>query len=80
MTTVFNGRKKSFVCPTCDKDPLNSPELQKLLKALRPPKDECQGDIRTFVKSGIRQNALVGMEDLQPDLAPKRHHFPVLAL
>lgn len=36
MTSVPNGRKQTLLCLRCDHDPLISPNVQKLIQAVKP--------------------------------------------
>jgi tRNA(Ile2) C34 agmatinyltransferase TiaS len=42
MNSLFNGRKTTYICARCEQDPLKSPKVQKLIRAVKPPKDEPQ--------------------------------------
>lgn len=37
MTSIFNGRKTTFICAKCDDDPMKSPTVRKLIRAVKPP-------------------------------------------
>jgi uncharacterized Zn finger protein len=37
MTSVFKNKRITYVCETCDGDPMKSPKVQTMLNAVRPP-------------------------------------------
>jgi hypothetical protein len=44
-TSLFNARKTTYICSKCDEDPMKSPKVRKLIRAMKPPKDEPQEPI-----------------------------------